>query len=483
MHQIKINIIHNHKLYEHKLNDTTTIGRVPVVGKKPDIPINSKAFSTLGGKFFLDNNEWCFKNTQDEYRCYINKITLGFNCYVKLSYNDVVAFVPRNSSFYEDIIVLIVCADNGSEDEWSVFPYNSNIAYALGSNYFYMNGNDLCISSRSNQILVNQKIIDSDVEAHILDYIVIDNKSYLIFNDDVFVKSSNNTIKQTTQKENAGVLSVDIRSRKAGFKELLNSIKFDIKPGEMVLIMGGSGAGKTTLVNAIKGDEKAQDATIIYDNYNVYDKNQYQIIQNKIGYVPQKDTMPKGDTVYRTIEDAAKMSVIRDIKNSSMLREHVNKALETFSLQNEKNKLVSKLSGGETKRLSTAKAYVKQPSLFFLDEPDSGLDENSKNQLLSILSKISHEENKIVIVISHNSLEYGPKYEKDPNYKSFYDKVIVLAKDSNNTGRLAYFGSPHDACVFFEVGSLKEIINRIESHEKHGEGLADYFVNKFETSR
>ena len=59
----------------------------------------------------------------------------------------------------------------------------------------------------------------------------------------------------------------------------------------------------------------------------------------------------------------------------------------------------------------------------------------------------------------------------------------MLAKDSNDTGRLAFFGTPHDACEFFGTESLKEIISRIEPPEKHGEGLAEYFIEKFNASR
>ena len=274
-----------------------------------------------------------------------------------------------------------------------------------------------------------------------------------------------------------GTLHVDINLRKARGKTLLKDIHFEVKPGEMVLIMGGSGAGKSTLLKSITGDVKAQDALITYCGLDMYDEKSFSQLQKKIGFVPQSDeNLISGDTVENILFDAGRMAGIKD---SNKLKKTVNELLDKFALSSERNKLVSSLSGGEKKRLATAKAFIKRPTLFFLDEPDSSLDVFAKEKLIKLLREINQKEHTTVIVISHNSLEYGPTYKSIPNYVEQFDKVIVLVKDNNNVGRLGFFGSIEDACYFFEVGSLKEIVKRIEPINKEGEGKGNYFIEKY----
>ena len=152
---------------------------------------------------------------------------------------------------------------------------------------------------------------------------------------------------------------------------------------------------------------------------------------------------------------------------------YVEYALNMFGLTRERNMLVGKLSGGQRKRLSIAVEYIGNPSLFFLDEPDSGLDGTMARSLMTNLRQIA-DQNKIVMVISHSP---------DRAFELF-DKVIVLAKSSvDDCGRLVYYGTPTAACEFFETNSLEEIITRINRKDEGGEGLADLFIQKFSNER
>ena len=144
-----------------------------------------------------------------------------------------------------------------------------------------------------------------------------------------------------------------------------------------------------------------------------------------------------------------------------------------MGLTNEADELVSKLSGGQRKRLSIAVELISDPGLFFLDEPDSGLDGNMARNLMEELREIA-EKGKIVLVISHS-----PDRAAD-----LFDKVIVLAKsEADNIGHLAYYGSVGNAFRFFGTESLEEIVKKVNRKDEGGDGQADDFIRSFSIMR
>ncbi|MCR5092721.1 MAG: ABC transporter ATP-binding protein [Lachnospiraceae bacterium] len=247
-------------------------------------------------------------------------------------------------------------------------------------------------------------------------------------------------------------------------KYLLRDIHMNIPTGHMVLLLGGSGAGKTTFVNAVTGYEKAR-AEIRLNDQNVYED--YASMKYDVGFVPQQDLMRGNDTVARTLADAATLRLPSSV-HSKERWERVKKVLEEFGLYAVRNSLVEKLSGGQRKRLSIAMEYISDPSLFILDEPDSGLDGVVARSLFEKLRKIA-DEGKIVIVITHT-----PDRVID-----LFDDVIVLAKDNLRTGRLAWYGSVEESYGFFGKNSMEEILLSINQKEEGGEGRANEFVEKY----
>ena len=238
-----------------------------------------------------------------------------------------------------------------------------------------------------------------------------------------------------------------------------------VNNGEMVLILGGSGAGKTTFINAVMGYEKA-DGKITYRDTDIYEE--YEQMKYEIGFVPQQDLLRNSDTVYDTLSNAAKMKLPKRIKDEKR-EERIDNILNEFGLSRERDSLVSKLSGGQRKRLSIAVEFIANPSLFFLDEPDSGLDDIMGRGLMENLRGIA-DMGKIVMVITHS-----PERAAD-----LFDKVIVLAKSSlDNSGHLAFYGTVNDAFKFFEVSSFSGIVKRINRKDENGEGLSDYYIDKY----
>ena len=263
-------------------------------------------------------------------------------------------------------------------------------------------------------------------------------------------------------------LTVNLKERTATEffhkKVLLRDIHMSIPQGHMVLLLGGSGAGKTTFLNAVNGYEKAK-AEVMLNGNNMY--TQYKKMQYEVGFVPQTEMMRGKDTVLNTLLDAAKLRLPRDV-SVKLRRERVNEVMDIFGLTPVKNNLVEKLSGGQKKRLSISIEFISNPSLFILDEPDSGLDGVMARELFVQLRKIA-DTGKIVIVITHT-----PDRVID-----LFDDVIVLAKDSARTGRLAFYGSIGDARTFFQRERMEQIVKSVNRVEEGGDGLADEFVMKY----
>ena len=247
-------------------------------------------------------------------------------------------------------------------------------------------------------------------------------------------------------------------------KTLLRDIHMSIPQGHMVLLLGGSGAGKTTYLNAINGYEKAH-AEIMLNGSNMY--SQYKKMQYEVGFVPQTEMMRGKDTVLNTLLDAAKLRLPKGV-TAKQRRARVNEVMDIFGLKPVRSNLVEKLSGGQKKRLSISMEFISNPSLFILDEPDSGLDGVMARELFEQLRKIA-DTGKIVIVITHT-----PDRVID-----LFDDVIVLAKDSARTGRLAFYGSIEEARKFFKRDRMEQIVKSVNRKEEGGDGLADDFVMKY----
>ncbi|MCI9669587.1 MAG: ABC transporter ATP-binding protein [Oscillospiraceae bacterium] len=225
------------------------------------------------------------------------------------------------------------------------------------------------------------------------------------------------------------------------------------------------GAGKTTFMNAVMGYEKAE-GSVVYGGRDVYEE--YRQMKYEIGFVPQQDLLRDTDTVYETLKNAARLRMPSTAsKETRLLR--VEEVMGLLGLKPERGSLVSKLSGGQRKRLSIAVEFISGPQLFFLDEPDSGLDGVMARGLMENLRQIA-DTGKIVMVITH-----GPDRAAD-----LFHKVVVLAKSTKDqSGHLAFFGTVEEAYGFFGTDSLEGVVRRINRTDEGGEGKADQYIEKY----
>ena len=270
------------------------------------------------------------------------------------------------------------------------------------------------------------------------------------------------------QMEQSGLsINIDERSVHKALKKvaLLKDINLQIEPGNMVLILGGSGAGKSTFVNAVTGYEKAR-ASIKEGDLDYY--RDYGKVKHRIGFVPQENLLREEDTVGDTIRNAADMRLPQSMPAEEK-ENRIKAVLETFGLSGREKELVSKLSGGQKKRLSICTEFVASPSLFILDEPDSGLDGIMATELMENLRLIACQ-GRIVMVITH----------APDRVAHLFDKVIVLAKGTEDkVGQLAFFGGIQEARDFFNAPTMEEIVRLINAKNEGGSGRADEFIEKY----
>lgn len=228
---------------------------------------------------------------------------------------------------------------------------------------------------------------------------------------------------------------------------LLKDISFSILPGEFVAVVGGSGAGKSTLCDAINGRRRATSGNVFYDKNNFYKYE--ECYQRGLGYVPQQDIMHTDLSVYKTLYYYAHIKMKHKLSKTE-IDKIIKSALDDVFLSDKANLKVSKLSGGQRKRVSIAMELLSDPKVLFLDEPTSGLSPDLDYEIMDLLKNLSLK-GKTIVVITHN-MENVDKC----------DKIVFLG----NGGHLCYCGAPDKLFNFFGVRKYGKIFSLL-SDEKN----------------
>ena len=176
----------------------------------------------------------------------------------------------------------------------------------------------------------------------------------------------------------------------------LDDTNFEIEKGELVVIVGPSGAGKTTTLNILGGMDSATSGLVLVDGKNVTKLKNKELIQyrrNDIGFVFQFYNLVQNLTAKENVELATQLC--SDALN-------VDEILEKVGLTPRKDNFPSQLSGGEQQRVAIARAIAKNPKLLLCDEPTGALDYKTGKSILKLLQDMSRKENMTVIIITHN---------------------------------------------------------------------------------
>ena len=175
-----------------------------------------------------------------------------------------------------------------------------------------------------------------------------------------------------------------------------NHVNFGIKKGEFALIVGASGAGKTTVLNMLGGMDTVTSGEIFVDGNDIAKYSKTELTKYRrydIGFVFQFYNLVPNLTAKENVELATQ------ICKNALSPETV---LDKVGLSNRMNNFPSQLSGGEQQRVSIARALAKNPKLLLCDEPTGALDYQTGKQVLKLLQDMCRKENMTVIVITHN---------------------------------------------------------------------------------
>ena len=177
----------------------------------------------------------------------------------------------------------------------------------------------------------------------------------------------------------------------------LNDTNFSIKKGELAVIVGASGAGKTTALNVLGGMDRVTSGKVLVDNKDITLLSEKELIKYRrddIGFVFQFYNLIQNLTAKENVELAAQ------ICKNPLNPEDV---LQKVGLNDRKNNFPAQLSGGEQQRVAIARAIAKNPKLLLCDEPTGALDYNTGKQILKLLQDTCRKENMTVVIITHNT--------------------------------------------------------------------------------
>ena len=262
-------------------------------------------------------------------------------------------------------------------------------------------------------------------------------------------------------------LFINVREVTAGGRfhkmTILKDVCVTMLPGEMVMLLGGSGSGKSTFMEAATGLVPSNTDVFFQGHDLLHGANE----KNLFCMVPQSPEAHyrMEDTVYHTLDDAAMLYAPKEIAgDKNKRRKRVMTLLQMMDLDSVSSSKCSSLSGGQQRKLGILLEYIAEPQIIFLDEPDSGVDGAKVTDIMQHLRAIA-DEGKILCVITHTP----------DRIRNYFNKVAVIAKGSGGYGTLAYYGTIPNALNFFESESLEDIVGKVSGQP---EG-ADTYIRKF----
>ncbi len=199
----------------------------------------------------------------------------------------------------------------------------------------------------------------------------------------------------------------------------LDNTNFTIEKGELVVIVGPSGAGKTTCLNILGGMDTPTSGDVIVDGKNVSTLKKKELVKYRredIGFVFQFYNLVQNLTAIENVELATQ--ICKDYLNPETIMKKVG-------LKDRVRNFPSQLSGGEQQRVAIARAIAKNPKLLLCDEPTGALDYKTGKQILELLQNTCRKENMTVIIITHNSA-IAPMADKVIHFKNGKAENIII---------------------------------------------------------
>ena len=192
-------------------------------------------------------------------------------------------------------------------------------------------------------------------------------------------------------------VSYDVQDRQASGlpQRILHAASLRIRPSELVGIIGANGSGKSTLMNILSGRALPSEGAVLLNGVDLHAN--FQALKQDIAFVPQQDVLHEQLTLHQALDYVARLRLPPDT-TAMQHRAAVHEAARSVDLLDRLDQRIGALSGGQKKCASLASEILNRPSLLFLDEVTSGLDESTDWDIMRLLRRLADEGMTIVVV-------------------------------------------------------------------------------------
>ncbi len=421
-----------------------------------DIVLKSPLVSRHHGRFFFTGGTWFIEDLQSLNGLIYNNASIVRR---NICDGDFIRIDDGIETVTEGVLFVFSSAE--TENSWRTLPMGGRQSVTIGrdnrcdiilphisvskchAKIVFEQGSYYIIDNAStNGVIVNNRRISGKHKLHEKDVIVITNSKLIFTASAVFFCCYKSGI------------SVDasniVIKRGKGKKSFItcNHVSLNIKPGELVAIIGGSGAGKSTVLNCMCGYLRPDEGNVYINGIDLYQN--FDSIKKLVGYVPQQDIVYDNLTLHDMLMYTAQLRLPQD--TSPEEREAaITRAINMVELPEKRDSFIKSLSGGQRKRASIAVELLSDPNLMFLDEPASGLDPGTERNLMNSLRRMA-DGGKTVILVTHSTLQL-----------KMCDKIVFMGKGGN----LCCFASYDDALKFFGVDDVVDVYNMITDNAVH----------------
>ena len=426
---------------------------------KNDIVLTSKFASDEHGRLVWQGDTWVIEDKA----VYLGKPSKNGILYNNSHINshaihdgDFIRIDRLEERSFEGVLFLFSSSD--TSNQWIMFPLTGREVVSIGRDP----KRDICLPHISVSNSHAKIVRESDgyylVDCNSRNGVILNNSRIShkerLQEKDIITITNSKLIFMTTMLfycySHEGI-SVDVNNvvvqRGKGRKSFLTSrdVTFSVKPGELVAIVGGSGAGKSTILNCMCGYLRPTKGSVFINGLDLYQN--FNFLKKLVGYVPQSDIVYNNLSLDEMLFYTAKLRLPKD--TSFKEREAaIDRAISLVELQDKRDSLIKSLSGGQRKRASIAVELVSDPKLLLLDEPASGLDPGTERSLMISLREMANR-GKTVVLVTHSTLQL-----------QLCDKIAFLG----NGGYLCFYGTYEEAMAFFKVSSIVDIYELLTNH-------------------
>ena len=435
------------------LKETITIGRSP----ENDLVLTNPQTSRNHAKIILEGSQYKILDLQSTVGLFLNhsKVTSAF-----LNNNDEIqigtakllftAATPASSEVGKTLVINLKDLQKNVELPQAEYHFGEKNHYLIGREHLCDVHIDLPQVSRKHAMLrkIEDRWLLQDLNSTNGTYVngkrilkkILEPKDTIQFGAIRFLFKTNAFI-QLDQKGEIRIDAVQISKFAYGHK-LIDNISLSILPHEFVGILGPSGAGKSTLINVLNGFDRISSGQIYINSTNFY--HNYQAFKTTIGSVPQDDILYQELSVLRMLYYSAKLRLPGDTSNEEIdLR--VQQVIEQVGLQERMEIPITRLSGGQRKRVNLAVELITDPSLLFLDEPTAGLDPLLALKLEELFRALT-SSGRTVVHSTHRLDQIA-----------LFDQVALLSG-----GKLIFYGPPSELLEYFKADSILNIYQILE---------------------